>query len=132
MNQSAQALSKILIACWSKAAKNSQSSLDDALREANASCANWQQNCKVAVSAKKSAQVKLICEQAKRDEFVAKMEKEEVISRQFLTVLDEDYLAELRNRREQIFRHGSAATAFIELLAAIQIGDERQRLLDGL
>lgn len=132
MTVSADALRKILVSCWSKAAKKVQTNLNKALHEANMNYANWQQSLKAVASAEKSAQIKLIREQAKRDDFVSKMEAEEVASRQFLTLLDEAYLTELRDRRKKMFHQGSAVATFLEVLAAVQIGVERQKLLQGL
>lgn len=132
MERSIALIRNIAESHWSKAAIRIQKKLDRASQEADVNVASWRQSLKDASAASSAARLKLSRVQATRDKYVAKMEEEESASRQFLTVLDEEYVVELRNRRKELLESGSASDALVDLLAAVQLGHQRQRLLGDL
>lgn len=67
-----------------------------------------------------------------RHAFIEKMQADEASSRQFIALLQQAYLDELRARRHRITQATSTTHAFIELLATDQLINERNKLINIL
>lgn len=67
-----------------------------------------------------------------RHAFVEKMETDEASSRKFVSLLEQAYLDELRERRHRITQAPTATLAFVELLATDQLINERSKLINTL
>lgn len=61
--------------------------------------------------------------------FEKRMDKELAESRRFKQLLDENYLAELRKRRQAFVQHRSPSRRLIELLGAVHISEARDKLI---
>lgn len=72
-----------------------------------------------------------VCEELERlrMDFLRRMNEDLVESRRFKMLLDESYLDELQQRRKTMAQHYNATHVFLELLASIQLGHVRQKLL---
>jgi hypothetical protein len=72
------------------------------------------------------------CAKHFRYQFVEKMEADEDSSRKFVALLERAYLDELHERHDRLIQAPTAAHAFIELLAADQLINERKKLINTL
>lgn len=114
---------------WLLAARERRNAQSDELKRLEHEHALWTDRLKEAVS--QVSQAEAACEEQRRLRvaFVQRMDADLVESRRFMVLLDEAYLEELRQRRQRMSQHGSATHTFLELLAAVQLGQARQQLL---
>lgn len=67
-----------------------------------------------------------------REEFETRMALDLQESKRFIEILDDEYLIELRNRHQNIRKQGQPARAFIDILAATQLIQTREKLLNQI
>jgi hypothetical protein len=66
--------------------------------------------------------------QAEMDHAVARLDSDEATAARFSTMLDEEYLAELRHRHTQVAAAEQPAEALITLLSIADLGEERRKI----
>jgi hypothetical protein len=124
-----RALTDLAKRWWLEAAQNQVALLESELASDRTRERSWQQFADEGRTAVETLERKLQLHEQARQTFNERMDADLQESRRFVDLLDSEYLAELRQRRLHIETEGCAVSAFIGLMAAIQLEQVRQQVL---
>lgn len=115
--------------CWLNAAGQHLQDLQKEIKAMQQQVDVWGSHVKEARQLLEQAQQKSAVHEKDCEEFKKRMDLDLKESKRFIEILDNEYLSELRHLRQKIQEQKHPPLAFIDLLAATQLIQNREKLL---
>lgn len=117
---------------WLNAAREHLQDLNNELKALQQKVDDWDSSIEESAQLVVLAQQKSEAQERDREAFKQRMDQDLKESHRFNEILDDEYLSELRHRRQGIQKQSQPARAFLELLAATQLIQTREKLLSQI
>lgn len=117
---------------WLKAATQHLQELRKELKALQQKIDAWSSRIEEVGQLLEEAQQKADAHEKYCEEFKTRMDLDLKESRRFIEILDDEYLVELRHRRQNIYKKSQPAQVFIDILAAKQLIEIREKLLSQI